>query len=160
MTPSQRKVISLLSSFQSLPINSRLQYLDVILSAWGNWSLFQELLVVLRAIGDRHEGVSISNVAIRWVLDQDVVGAVLIGMCPRVPVSPFYLASFSSQSHVAHTCSGTRLGVSEHLEDNHRVFSFKLTDQDKEEIDKVLEKSNGAKLIETLGDCGAEYRQR
>ena len=72
----------------------------------------------------------------------------------------FSLLSGSLPFTWAHTWTGTRLGVSEHLEDNHRVFSFKLTEQDKEEIDRILAKSNGAKLIETLGDCGAEYRQR
>ncbi|KIK94334.1 hypothetical protein PAXRUDRAFT_828110 [Paxillus rubicundulus Ve08.2h10] len=61
LTPSQRK------------------YLDVILKAWGNWTLFQTLLVVLRTIGDRHGGRSIANIAIRWVLDHPFVGAVLIG---------------------------------------------------------------------------------
>jgi len=58
-----------------------IQYLDVILKAWGDWTLFQELLTVLRSIGDRHGGVSIANVATRWVLDQPAVGAVIIGGC-------------------------------------------------------------------------------
>jgi hypothetical protein len=53
----------------------------MILKAWGDWTLFQELLVVLRSIGDRHGGVSIANVATRWVLDQPAVGAVIIGGC-------------------------------------------------------------------------------
>ena len=51
----------------------------MILKAWGDWALFQELLVVLRSIGNRHGGVSIANVATRWVLDQPAVGAVIIG---------------------------------------------------------------------------------
>ena len=55
------------------------QYLDMIVKAWGSWPLFQSLLTVLRSIGDRHSGVSIANVATRWVLDQPAVGAVLIG---------------------------------------------------------------------------------
>jgi aryl-alcohol dehydrogenase-like predicted oxidoreductase len=58
---------------------SQKKYLDVILSAWGTWSLFQQLLSVLRIIGDYHGGVSIANVATRWVLDHDFVGAVIIG---------------------------------------------------------------------------------
>jgi aryl-alcohol dehydrogenase-like predicted oxidoreductase len=53
----------------------------MILKAWGDWTLFQELLVVLRSVGDRHGGVSIANVATRWVLDQPAVGAVIIGEC-------------------------------------------------------------------------------
>ena len=56
------------------------QYLDVILKAWGDWDLFQTLLRLLRDIADRHGGVSIANVAIRWVLEHPFVGAVLIGM--------------------------------------------------------------------------------
>ena len=58
---------------------SQKKYLDVILSAWGTWTLFQQLLSVLRIIGDYHGGVSIANVATRWVLDHDFVGAVIIG---------------------------------------------------------------------------------
>lgn len=60
-------------------IPGRNQYLDMIIKAWGNWSLFQTLLGVLRSIGDRHGGVSIANVATRWVLDHPFVGAVLVG---------------------------------------------------------------------------------
>jgi aryl-alcohol dehydrogenase-like predicted oxidoreductase len=55
------------------------QYLDMILKAWGHWDLFQELLTVLHTIGDRHGGLSIANIATRWVLDHPVVGAVIIG---------------------------------------------------------------------------------
>lgn len=50
----------------------------MIVQAWGTWELFQSLLQVLRQIGDRH-GRSISNVAVRWVLDHPFVGAVLVG---------------------------------------------------------------------------------
>lgn len=56
------------------------QYLDVILKAWGDWDLFQGLLRLLRDIADRHGGVSIANVAVRWVLEHPFVGAVLIGI--------------------------------------------------------------------------------
>jgi len=113
LTPSQRK------------------YLDMILKAWGDWSLFQELLSVLRSIGDRHGGVSIANVATRWVLDQPGVGAVIIGV---------------------------RMGIAEHKDDNKKTFGFALTAQDNAAIQAVLENSNGDRLIATIGDCGAEYR--
>jgi len=113
LTPSQRK------------------YLDVILKAWGDWPLFQELLTVLRSIGNRHGGVSIANVATRWVLDQPVVGAVIIGV---------------------------RMGIAEHKDDNKKVFGFSLTADDEADIQVVLDKSDGAKLIVKIGDCGAEYR--
>ncbi|EOD52532.1 putative aldo keto reductase protein [Neofusicoccum parvum UCRNP2] len=49
ITPSQRK------------------YFEAILS-WGGWQLFQTLLQTLSTIAAKH-GVSISNVATRWVLD-------------------------------------------------------------------------------------------
>ncbi|KAJ7738261.1 hypothetical protein DFH07DRAFT_752651, partial [Mycena maculata] len=67
LNPSQRK-----ASFQSL---------DMIFKAWGTWDLFQDLLRVLLGIGDRHGGLSVSNVATRWVLDHSMVGAVTIGKC-------------------------------------------------------------------------------
>jgi len=65
----------------------------MILKVWGDWTLFQELLAVLRSIGDRHGGVSIANVATRWVLDQPAVGAVIIGECEIS--SPLHLPSFT-----------------------------------------------------------------
>lgn len=68
------------------------QYLDMILKAWGDWQLFQTLLSVLRSIGDRHGGVSIANVATRWVLDHQFVGAVLVG--ESIPHFPFRLPYF------------------------------------------------------------------
>ena len=59
----------------------------MIVKAWGSWELFQTLLHVLRSIGDRHAGRSISNIATRWVLDHPFVGAVIIGPS----ASPFTL---------------------------------------------------------------------
>ncbi|KAI0745418.1 Aldo/keto reductase [Earliella scabrosa] len=113
LTPSQRK------------------YLDMIVTAWGSWSLFQSLLTVLRSIADKYEGMSIANVATRWVLDHDFVGAVLIGV---------------------------RMGVSEHADDNRKVYGFRLDAEDRAAIDAILMQSNGPRLIRTIGDCGAEYR--
>jgi aryl-alcohol dehydrogenase-like predicted oxidoreductase len=103
----------------------------VILKAWGTWSLFQALLAVLRDVGDRHGGVSIANVAARWVLDHPFVGAVIIG---------------------------ARLGVSEHADDNQHIFEFTLTEEDQNAIEVVLTQSNGRRMISLIGDCGAEYR--
>ncbi|KAI0779772.1 Aldo/keto reductase [Fomes fomentarius] len=113
LTPSQRK------------------YLDMIVRAWGSWSLFQSLLVVLRSIADKYEGMSIANVATRWVLDHDFVGAVIIGV---------------------------RMGVSEHTDDNRKVYGWRLSAEDRAAIDSILVQSNGPRLIMTIGDCGAEYR--
>lgn len=52
------------------------------------------------------------------------------------------------------------MGVAEHKEDNAKVFDFKLTAEDKEDIDEILAQSNGANLVSMMGDCGAEYRSR
>ncbi|THH15439.1 hypothetical protein EW146_g5040 [Bondarzewia mesenterica] len=110
---------------------SQRKYLDVILKVWADWQLFQTLLSVLRTIGDRHMGASVANVATRWVLDHPCVGAVLVG---------------------------TRLGVSEHPDDNLNVFRFGLSQEDKDDIEAVLDRSNGRRIISLIGDVGAEYR--
>jgi aryl-alcohol dehydrogenase-like predicted oxidoreductase len=44
----------------------------------GGWGAFQRLLEVLNDIALRH-GVGIANVAQRWVLDRQAVGAVIVG---------------------------------------------------------------------------------
>jgi aryl-alcohol dehydrogenase-like predicted oxidoreductase len=98
---------------------------------WGGWELFQQLLSVLKSVGQKY-GSSVSNVAVRWVLDHDYVGAVIIG---------------------------ARMGISENIEDNLKVFSFKLDEDDKASIQAVLDRSKAREVFETMGDCGAEYRQ-
>jgi diketogulonate reductase-like aldo/keto reductase len=101
------------------------------ISIWGGWALFQELLAALAVIGKKYD-VSISSVAIRWVLDHDYVGAVIIG---------------------------ARMGISEHIEENLKVFSFKLDTEDKNSIQALLDKSRAQDIFQAMGDCGAEYRQ-
>ncbi|KAA8573416.1 hypothetical protein EYC84_005002 [Monilinia fructicola] len=112
MTPSHRK------------------YFEMI-TIWGGWVLFQELLDILASIGRKHE-VSVSSVAIRWVLDHDYVGAVIVG---------------------------ARMGISEHIDENLKAFSFTLDVEDKDDIEGVLKKSRAKDVFEAMGDCGAEYRQ-
>ncbi|MBD2353196.1 aldo/keto reductase [Tolypothrix sp. FACHB-123] len=99
------------------------------LDAWGGWQLFQELLSTLKTIADKH-GVSISNVAVRYILDKPAVGGVIVG---------------------------ARLGISEHLADNTKVFSFNLDAEDLQKIDDVSQKSRD--LYQLIGDCGDEYRR-
>ncbi len=82
------------------------RFIDVI----GGWSVLQTLLAVLAKISARH-GVSISNVATRWVLQQPAVAAVIVG---------------------------ARLGESEHRDDNQRLFSFALDDADLAAIGEAL----------------------
>jgi aryl-alcohol dehydrogenase-like predicted oxidoreductase len=96
--------------------------------SWGGWSLFQELLSTLKQIADKHQA-SISNVAVRYILDKPAVGGVIVG---------------------------ARLSISEHLADNAKVFSFDLDTEDLKQIDEISQKSQD--LYQTIGDCGDEYR--
>ena len=48
------------------------------------------------------------------------------------------------------------MGISDHAEDNTRVFGFSLSPQDKIDIDELLKQSNGHTLIDIMGDCCAE----
>ena len=97
--------------------------------AWGGWGLFQELLVELKWIADKH-GVSIANVAVQYILDRPAVAGVIIGV---------------------------RLGVTDHRENNARVFDFTLDTEDRDRIQAVLQKSRD--LYRVIGDCGDEYRR-
>ncbi|HIK26548.1 MAG: aldo/keto reductase [Oscillatoriaceae bacterium SKW80] len=99
------------------------------IDAWGGWNLFQELLQVLKEIADKHK-VSISNVAVRYIIEKPAVAGAIVGV---------------------------RLGLSEHLEENARVFDFKLDAEDYSQIDAICEKSQD--LYELIGDCGDEYRR-
>ena len=122
----------------------------MIVKAWGTWDLFQSLLSTLRAIGDRY-GLSIANIAIRWVLDHPFVGAVIIGT--SIPPSLCGFVILSTLHGI-----GARLGLSEHPDDNQKVFGFHLTARDNADIEAVLKHSNGRRIITIIGDCGAEYR--
>lgn len=95
---------------------------------WGGWSLFQSLLSALKQIADKH-AVSIPNVAVSYILDKPAVAGVIVG---------------------------ARLGVSEHLEDNAKVFSFRLDPEDHDRINAVVGKAQD--LYQRIGDCGDEYR--
>ena len=72
----------------------------------GGWEALQELLRVVHRVAERR-GVSMANVACRYILDQPAVGAVIIG---------------------------ARLGISEHRDDNLALFGFELDDDDRAEI--------------------------
>jgi aryl-alcohol dehydrogenase-like predicted oxidoreductase len=45
----------------------------------GGYAWYQSLLRTLRAVGDKHGGASIANVASKWVLDSPVVPAIIVG---------------------------------------------------------------------------------
>jgi aryl-alcohol dehydrogenase-like predicted oxidoreductase/enamine deaminase RidA (YjgF/YER057c/UK114 family) len=90
----------------ALPDWSRSKYKRFI-DAAGGWEAFQGLLRAASSVAGRH-GVSIANVATRWVLEHDSVAAAIIG---------------------------ARLGESEHRSDNLRVFDFALGAEDRAMLD-------------------------
>ena len=98
------------------------------IDAWGGWELFQTLLLTLEEVAQKHD-VSISNVAVRAILDRPTVAGVIIGV---------------------------RLGVTEHRAVNARVFDFALDPEDYTRIDAVQSQSRD--LYSQIGDCGDEYR--
>ena len=95
------------------------------IDASGGWQKFQALLKTVDGIAKRCR-VSIANVASRYVLEQPAVGGVILG---------------------------ARLGESEHIQEDLRLFQFSLDEEDKSEIQKAL-----ATLNPMPGDCGDEYR--
>lgn len=105
-----------------------LQKYKNMIDAWGGWELFQELLLALNGIAKKHN-CSIANVAVRFILDKPQVAGVIIG---------------------------ARLGITNHREDNAKVFDVKLDAEDIKLINSVTSKSND--LFDTIGDCGGEYR--
>jgi aryl-alcohol dehydrogenase-like predicted oxidoreductase/enamine deaminase RidA (YjgF/YER057c/UK114 family) len=88
---------------------SKMKYRRFIAAA-GGWPVLQSLLRALNAIARKH-GVSIANVAARWVLEQPAVAAVIVG---------------------------ARLGEREHRADNLRLFAFALDAEDHAAIDASL----------------------
>ena len=76
----------------------------------GGWEALQRVLRTARAVADRH-GVSIANVATRYILDSPAVGGVIIG---------------------------ARLGERAHLEDNARTDALRLTADDRATIAEAL----------------------
>lgn len=113
---------------QELTTVSLRKYKNMV-DAWGGWQLFQQLLSTLKEIADQH-GVSIANVAARYILDQPAVGGVIVG---------------------------ARLGISEHIADNAKIFSFTLDTEDSDRIHHISRQSRD--LYQLIGDCGDEYRR-
>ena len=83
------------------------------IDAIGGWDVLQGILEAAGAVGRRH-GVSIANVATRWVLDHPAVGGVIIG---------------------------ARLGEREHRADNLKMFDFAFDDEDRARLDAALAKA-------------------
>ncbi|GJQ09379.1 hypothetical protein GpartN1_g1170.t1 [Galdieria partita] len=114
-------------SRRALDTASLVKYYQMI-RVWGGWGLFQELLFVLKEIGEKY-GVGVSQVAMRFVLEQRAVAGILVG---------------------------ARLGLSDHLSDNLNVFQCQLDEEDYQKIQSVTNKAND--LYRVIGDCGDEYR--
>lgn len=112
-------------SVEELETWSEMKYRRFV-DAAGGWEAFQRLLAAVDGVA-RRLGVSMANVATRWVLDQPGVGAVIVG---------------------------ARLGRSEHIADNVRVFDVALDDDARAALEAAFEG-----LPPVPGDCGDEYRK-
>jgi aryl-alcohol dehydrogenase-like predicted oxidoreductase/enamine deaminase RidA (YjgF/YER057c/UK114 family) len=83
------------------------------IDAAGGWDAFQGVLAAAAEIARKH-GVSVANVATRWVLDHGSVAGVIIG---------------------------ARLGEREHRADNLKVFDFALDAEDRARLDVAFAKT-------------------
>jgi aryl-alcohol dehydrogenase-like predicted oxidoreductase/enamine deaminase RidA (YjgF/YER057c/UK114 family) len=88
---------------------SKMKYHRFIQTA-GGWEAFQGVLRAAAGVARKH-GVSMSNVATRWVLEQARVAGVIIG---------------------------ARLGEAVHTADNLRLFSFALDEEDRAALDAAF----------------------
>ncbi|MFN0184464.1 MAG: aldo/keto reductase [Aquabacterium sp.] len=92
------------------------------IAAVGGWAALQRVLQAAHAVAQRH-GVSVANVAMRWVLQQPAVGAVIVGARP---------------------------GEREHRADNRAVFGFELDERDMRQLQAALDST--ASLPGDCGD--------
>lgn len=92
-----------------IPDWSRSKYKRFI-DAAGGWDAYQRILKAAAAIANKH-GVSIPNVATRWVLEQTGVAGVIVG---------------------------ARIGEREHRADNARLFEFTLGADDHALLEEVF----------------------
>ncbi|GAM28712.1 hypothetical protein SAMD00019534_118880, partial [Acytostelium subglobosum LB1] len=82
---------------------------------WGGWRMFQDLLEVLKRVGNKH-GVSLTMVAIRFILDQTQVGGAVIGC---------------------------RWGITKHKDELVKdLYSFKLDSDDYKQINNAANKGD------------------
>ncbi len=108
---------------------SQVKYLQVIEDSLG-WDGYQKLLSILKEIGEKHQ-VAISQVATRYILQQEAVAAAVIGV-----------------------------RNSRHVSDNEKIFLFELDDEDisklKEHVDKYPNLSGEPFELERT--IGSKYR--
>mmetsp|Transcript_11270 Transcript_11270/g.30330 ORF Transcript_11270/g.30330 Transcript_11270/m.30330 type:complete len:208 (-) Transcript_11270:32-655(-) len=115
--------------FHTLTSFSQRRFLGTI-RAWGDWNLFQELLFVLRSIGEIRGSRSVSEVALGWLLAQPQVSGVVLD------------AKYNDVSYPRTVLRAIRGLVLE-------PSDFSL-------IDSVV--SAGRELHRAVGDCGAELK--
>jgi len=96
------------------------------IDAAGGWDKFQSLLKTLDSIAKKYN-VGIANIASKYILENPAVAGVIIG---------------------------ARLGKSEHIQDNDKLFSFQFDDENKHQIAHSI-----SSLTTIPGDCGDEYRK-
>ena len=82
------------------------RFVDII----GGWDRLQALLSALHAVGAKH-GASVANVAVRYIMQQPAVAAVIVG---------------------------ARLGQSSHIQENLAVFGFSLDESDRAQIGAAI----------------------
>ena len=88
--------------------NRSLTKYKLIIDEFGGWDLFQQLLSALDMVATRH-GVSIGQVAVRWLLDRPGAAAAIVG------------------------ATSTR-----HLAANEAIFGLALDQEDRDRIEDVL----------------------
>jgi aryl-alcohol dehydrogenase-like predicted oxidoreductase len=96
------------------------------IDAAGGWAWFQTMLSTLSTIAVS-KNASIATIASAYMAQAPAVGAVIIG---------------------------SRLGASEHIEENKKILTIQLTEAEKATIESVLVKAHKIK-----GNCGDEYRK-
>ena len=108
---------------------SQVKYMQVLEDSLG-WEGYQEFLLLLKRIADRH-GVSVANVAARYILDRDGVAAAIVGV--------------RSSRHVA---------------SNARIFAFDLDAEETAEIRDYLSRfpTVDGEPFEQERTVGSKYR--
>ncbi|MEO8167820.1 MAG: aldo/keto reductase [bacterium] len=96
------------------------------ITAAGGWDLLQSVLHVINNVAKK-TNTTMANVASRYILEEQAVGGIIIG---------------------------ARLGRSEHIQENSRLFTSPLDDESRTAIRVSL-----ARLSPIPGDCGDEYRK-
>jgi aryl-alcohol dehydrogenase-like predicted oxidoreductase len=110
-----------------LPTVSQQKYKNMI-NTWGGWTLFQDLLAALQRVADKHRA-GIAAIGARTILDRQAVAGVIVG---------------------------ARLGITEHIAANARIFDIALDAEDAATLAPAL--AEGRDLMRAIGDCGDEYR--